>query len=222
MTKRNARLELGDRSRARICRATLELLAERGFAGTTISAIAKRSGLPAGSLYWHFGNKGRLLTQVAEETATEWLKLIPDWDALKGSMPNRLRQMLRFIARGVEDQPEHVQLVMMLYLGAPKTDPVARRQVRMLRKASFAKLRPAAEALLDHLSLPRDETIVRKLTTFALAFCNGCAVNYRIEENSAELVANLESLSAAWPAVAKELVAQACARNGIQARALSR
>ncbi|MGH7905244.1 MAG: hypothetical protein ACREP6_01310 [Candidatus Binataceae bacterium] len=131
-------------------------------------------------------------------------------------MPNRLSQMMRFVARGVECQPEHVQMVMMLYIGAPKSDSESRRRIRALRKASFAKLRPAAEALLDYLGEPVNDRVVEKLTTFALAFCNGCVINYRIDESGAELAANLEHLCAAWPPVARSLASQIDATNHLQ------
>src|SRR6185312_12889685 len=45
------------RSRERILKATAAVAAERGYDGTTISEITRRSGLSASSVYWHFTDK---------------------------------------------------------------------------------------------------------------------------------------------------------------------
>lgn len=58
----------GALSRDRIIDAALELLAEGGYAALSISAICKRSGVSAASLYHHFGDKAGLLTAMIEES----------------------------------------------------------------------------------------------------------------------------------------------------------
>lgn len=45
------------------------LMATRGYDGTSISALAKSSGLPASSIYWHFGSKEGVLKAVMERGA---------------------------------------------------------------------------------------------------------------------------------------------------------
>jgi AcrR family transcriptional regulator len=49
------------RSRARIMQATVELVNERGFAGTTLGAIAERAGLARGLVSYYFPGKRYLL-----------------------------------------------------------------------------------------------------------------------------------------------------------------
>lgn len=53
-----------DRSRVRIMQATVELVDERGFAGTTLADIAERAGLARGLVSYYFPGK-RLLLQVS-------------------------------------------------------------------------------------------------------------------------------------------------------------
>ncbi|WP_244178918.1 TetR/AcrR family transcriptional regulator [Streptomyces rubellomurinus] len=52
------------RSRRRIMRATVELVDQRGYAGTTLTDIAERAGLARGLLSYYFDGK-RLLMQAA-------------------------------------------------------------------------------------------------------------------------------------------------------------
>ena len=54
----------GQGKRARIIEAAGELLAERGYAGTTLADIAEAAGTYAGSLYYHFANREELAVEV--------------------------------------------------------------------------------------------------------------------------------------------------------------
>ncbi|WP_067814702.1 TetR/AcrR family transcriptional regulator [Nocardia inohanensis] len=58
--------QAGHLARERILRAALELFAERGYAGTSIAAVAKRAGLSAPGVLHHFGDKRALLIAVLE------------------------------------------------------------------------------------------------------------------------------------------------------------
>jgi AcrR family transcriptional regulator len=66
------REQQGLESRRRILDGASSPMAERGFAGTSISEVSKRSGLPASSIYWHFTSKEGLLGAVVEEGAQGW------------------------------------------------------------------------------------------------------------------------------------------------------
>jgi len=58
----NKRQELGARSRTAILDAALQLMSETGYDGTSVAKIAQKSGLPASSIYWHFGSKAVLFS----------------------------------------------------------------------------------------------------------------------------------------------------------------
>ena len=46
---------------------------ERGYDGTTISLVSKKSGLPPTSIYWHFTDKDDLIAAVIERSFQRWL-----------------------------------------------------------------------------------------------------------------------------------------------------
>jgi AcrR family transcriptional regulator len=52
-------------TRERVVAAAAELFAERGFRGTTMRAIAERSGANLASAHYHFGSKQKLYLEVA-------------------------------------------------------------------------------------------------------------------------------------------------------------
>ncbi|MCU1640476.1 MAG: TetR/AcrR family transcriptional regulator [Nocardia sp.] len=58
--------QAGRATRERILRAALEAFAERGYAGTSLTAVAKRAGLSGPGLLHHFPDKCALLAAVLE------------------------------------------------------------------------------------------------------------------------------------------------------------
>ena len=62
----------GEVSRLRILDAALEIAGERGYSGTSISEVSKRSGLPNSSIYWHFKDKDALFAAVIEHSYALW------------------------------------------------------------------------------------------------------------------------------------------------------
>ena len=64
------------KTRDRILTAALELFLERGFDGTTISAIERAVGLAAGtgSFYRHFRSKEEVFVASVEQSATEYIE----------------------------------------------------------------------------------------------------------------------------------------------------
>lgn len=62
-------------SRDRMVRATIDLLSERGYAGTSFGDVIERSGAPRGSIYHHFpGGKQQLVTEAVRRYAEAILR----------------------------------------------------------------------------------------------------------------------------------------------------
>ena len=78
----------GEQSRERILDAATEVATERGYDGTTISLVSKKSGLPPTSIYWHFTDKDDLIAAVIERSYQRWL---PHSSCPAGRPPGRWR-----------------------------------------------------------------------------------------------------------------------------------
>ena len=152
--RRNRTVELGERSRRRIREVASALMAERGYVGTSVSAVAKRSRLPASSLYWHFGSKQGLLAAVAAEGGAQWLELIPEWEDLTGSVRRtpgenaaRNRSPTQWKARSDQTVADPLHR-------ARSHRPGSVRTIRGVRRAAIAKFQPAMKALIESLGGP--------------------------------------------------------------------
>ncbi|MER5755330.1 TetR/AcrR family transcriptional regulator [Streptomyces sp. NPDC002088] len=132
----------GDESRRRILDATLEIAAERGYDGTSVALVTERTGLPASSIYWHFGNKDGLIAAVLEHSYRAWREHAPDWDG--DAPPERrgeaLQDLLREVGQAFVDKPEFWRLGLMLALGKHPKEPAARTRFLQVRAESLERV----------------------------------------------------------------------------------
>jgi len=84
VTKPGARDERVVRSRATVLHATTELLFERGYAGTSIDEIARRSGVAKTTIYRHWPDRTALLRDACSMIGTPLDR--PDTGDLKGDV----------------------------------------------------------------------------------------------------------------------------------------
>ena len=68
------RQEQSERRRQRILEAARECLGELGYAGATVTEIARRAGVSNGLLYQFFRNKEHLFARVLEDVVREWVR----------------------------------------------------------------------------------------------------------------------------------------------------
>ena len=74
--QRTARSD-GEDTRVRLLRAALQLFSERGFAQTSVRAIAEAAGTNVAAIAYHFGDKARLYTATLYEPFGSGSDLIP-------------------------------------------------------------------------------------------------------------------------------------------------
>lgn len=136
-TETNKRKQLGARSRTAILDAALQLMSESGYEGASVAKIAKLSGLPASSIYWHFGSKAGILAAVMERGAEAFFSTA-DEEAEPGAASNMespgelLRMRFQQARRSAEEHPEFLRLLFLLILANPGDEAV----VSILKRAN--------------------------------------------------------------------------------------
>jgi len=110
-------------------------MAARGYEAASISQIAKASGLPASSIYWHFKSKEGVLAAVMERGADSFFSQLGG----PGRTPRNfdeareaLREELRSSAVAIRRDPDFLRLFILLLLsrGADETVQRVRRAAR--------------------------------------------------------------------------------------------
>src|SRR5689334_16482321 len=110
-------------------------MATKGYAATSISDIRTACGLPASSIYWHFGSKEGVLAAVMERGAERFFGAIPRHGDT--SDPPDVEVQLAATAKLLGEHPDFLRLVYLL--GLERTDdPAVGAAVRRVRSTAAA------------------------------------------------------------------------------------
>jgi AcrR family transcriptional regulator len=124
----------GEQSRQRILDAATEVATERGYEGTTISLVSKKSGLPPTSIYWHFADKDDLIAAVIERSFLRWMGALDLPGGLGGSeVRARAIELGTQVAKALLDSPDFLRLGLMLALERRPVEPRAREMFLQVR-----------------------------------------------------------------------------------------
>ncbi|WP_405392654.1 TetR/AcrR family transcriptional regulator [Streptomyces sp. NBC_01102] len=85
MAPRELKQQRSARTRAAILRAGAEVFAEAGFAGASVSRIARRADLTLGALYFHFQSKEELAREIMRAQPTQ-VPVAPDARGLQAAV----------------------------------------------------------------------------------------------------------------------------------------
>ena len=187
-------------SRARILDAAERLIGARGYAGASISMIARESGLPPSSIYWFFGSKEDLLAAVVERGVASWL-------AAQASWAETARDLRGLIESGVATalaHPDFLRVLFMLTLEGRTGSSKAGGALRAAWRGVEARL----EAIMTkHYGLsghPDGPAIATRLARFALAHFDGLFLDSQVDPDSTrpgdladDLACALDALAAA-------------------------
>ncbi|MDH6710536.1 AcrR family transcriptional regulator [Kitasatospora sp. MAA19] len=91
-----------DAQRETVLQAAALLLAERGYGGCTMAAVADRAGIATGSLYQHFANKAELSVQLFRRVVTREMAAVNAAVALRETPRQRIAAVVEtFAARAL-------------------------------------------------------------------------------------------------------------------------
>jgi AcrR family transcriptional regulator len=117
--------------RLRLLEATVELLVERGWSGTSTTLVSQRAGVSRGAQLHHFPTKDDLVLAAVEHlTAVRAEELAADADVLPAE-PRRTRAVLEMLAGQVSGPVFSAALELWV---AARTDPALRAAVAPLEQ----------------------------------------------------------------------------------------
>jgi AcrR family transcriptional regulator len=179
------RQQQGESSRELILDATERLMATRGYAATAISDIRKACGLPASSIYWHFGSKEGVLAAVMERGAQRFFAAIPNHGNTAASPGVDVQ--LATTAKLLAEHPDFLRLFYMLSLER-SDDPALGAVVRRVRDTATAGFRDAITSQLPSDAPPdKAERVVGELTALAMAISDGVFIADHLEPDSTDV-----------------------------------
>ncbi len=198
----------GEISRNRILDAAERLLAERGYAGTSIAAISRESGLPASSIYWFFESKQDLTAGVIERAAERFLDDLGE-SHREGPAEERLERLMRRALRQSGPRlPEFVRLELLLGLERASADPEIPQRIRSGSARARALFADAVTGALSSLGPQQAALMAEELAPLALSFIRGALISQQMEPGSVDLDRLSGEIAAALRAIAEHRLAQ--------------
>lgn len=168
----NKRRQQGARSRAEILDAAERMMSTRGFDGTSVADIARESGLPNSSIYWHFNSKAGILAAVMERGAERFFAAVAATALLPGETPGSyLRRSLRRASAVFIEQPEFWRLFVMLAL--TNDDAGIAEIVRRVRARGRDNLHLLVATAYGAAGPERAQRVADALADFTLAGFDG-------------------------------------------------
>jgi AcrR family transcriptional regulator len=171
--------EQGEQSRELILDATERLMATKGYAATSISDVRKACGLPASSIYWHFGSKEGVLAAVMERGAERYFAAIP--------AEADVERQLAAVTEQQEQHPLFLRLFLLLSLER-RDDPAVSEVIRRVREKAIAGFRDAIAHLLpDDVAPAKARRVVAELAAVATAMSDGIFLAEHLEPDTTDV-----------------------------------
>jgi AcrR family transcriptional regulator len=171
--------EQGEQSRELILDATERLMAAKGYAATSISDVRKACGLPASSIYWHFGSKEGVLAAVMERGAERYFAAIP--------VEADVERQLAAVTQQQEQHPLFLRLFLLLSLER-NDDAAVAHVIRRVRDRAIAGFHDAIAPLLpDDVPPAKAKRVVAELSAVATAMSDGIFLAGHLEPDATDI-----------------------------------
>ncbi|MDH2389226.1 MULTISPECIES: TetR/AcrR family transcriptional regulator [Streptomyces] len=173
MTEAPAHAHRGMRSRDAILDTATELMSLHGYAATSISMVSAACGLPASSIYWHFGSKDGVYVAVLERARTSLLSALPPVEVPGADVSQRLDGFLGAVGEAFQRHPDGVKLLIGLGMLQRTASAAAVAELRRYRDGLLAWARDALGFVFDVRDRPE---VAEALARFTLRAASGTAV----------------------------------------------
>lgn len=178
------RQQQGESSRELILDAAERLMATRGYSATSISDIRKDCGLPASSIYWHFGSKQGVLAAMMERGAERFFGAIPRHGDPSEAL--EVQVQLSTTAKLLSEHPDFLRLVYLLALERTD-DPAVGAVLRKVRDTAIAGFRSAIAILLPDVPPDKAARVLDELAALATALSDGVFLADHLEPDSTDV-----------------------------------
>src|SRR4029453_8479412 len=140
-----------------------------------------RSGLPSGSIYWHFESKEALLGAVVEEGARRWFDALPGNDSLPSDPAERATALLEAVVTSLEQHPEFLRLLLVIALERREVDATSLAVIRRVRELALGRIGKLLSVLLESFDPKLAHRLAGEFAPFVLCVADGAFVAQHID-----------------------------------------
>lgn len=202
--------ERGRRSKEEILDAAARVMALRGYAAATITAITAETGMPRSAIYHHFHSKGGLLAAVMERGARDYFGAMREAHAQPPEGGTHHERMAWFMDRTAEvftAKPDFLRLHVRLVM----SDEAADEEVLAMNRSVRAEGRAYMSEMVASAFADEGPEIARavgeELSVFAIAAFDGSFVS-AMAEAEYTVASQMDRLTDAMVALGEAAVAR--------------
>ena len=199
----------GHRSREEILDAASRVMAERGYAATSLSVLSKESGLPKSAVYHHFQSKAGLLSAVMARGAYDFFAAMRDAQAggPAGSTPReRLDWYLQRTGEVFMARPQFLRLHLILIMSAEAAEAEVDTIIDRVRRDGRAHMNKMIAASFAGAGDEIAQAVADELDYFGIAGFDGAFVALQAEPDRG-LTTQMALLAEAMAALGEARVA---------------
>ncbi|ONM49778.1 TetR/AcrR family transcriptional regulator [Nocardia donostiensis] len=200
----------GRRSRAEILDAASRLMAERGYAATTISVLSAETGLPKSAIYHHFHSKSGLLSAVMAHGAFGFFQAMAQAQAAPpegGTVRERLGWFLRSTGEVFLNHADFLRLHLILLMSAEVAEAEVGSMIEQVRRDGRRHMNRMIAQAFAAEGPEIAQAVADELDYFGIAGFDGAFVAWQADR-SRGLGEQLERLADALAAIGEQTAAR--------------
>lgn len=200
----------GRRSREEILDVASRLMAERGYAGTTVSVVSDEAGLPKSAIYHHFHSKGGLLSAVMARGAYDFFQAMAEAHAVPpegGDPRTRLNWFLQRTGEVFTARSDFLRLHLILVMSEEAADVEIGTIIEQVRRDGRRHMNRMIAAAFEGEGPEIAKAVADELDYFGIAGFDGAFIAWQAEP-SRGLPAQLEMLADATAALGEGIAAR--------------
>ncbi|WP_199747582.1 TetR/AcrR family transcriptional regulator [Actinomadura sp. WAC 06369] len=205
----------GRRSREEILDVASRIMAERGYAATSLSVLSRETGLPKSAVYHHFHSKAGLLSAVMARGAYEFFAAMRRAQAggPEGGTPReRLTWYLVRTGEAFMARPDFLRLHLLLVMSAEAAEAEVDAIVERVRRDGRAHMNAMIAASFAEEGEEAARAVADELEYFGIAGFDGAFVALQAEPDR-DLTAQMTLLAEAMAALGEARLAALRART---------
>lgn len=176
----------GQRSRDEILDVAARVMAERGYAATSLSTLSAETGLPKSAIYHHFRSKGGLLSAVMERGMQEFFDGMREAQAdppAGGTHRERLGWYFERTGRVLLARQEFMRLHMILVFSAEAAEVEAEvsDSIERVRREGLVLMNGMIRAAFEDEGEVVAQAIADELDHFGMAGFDGAFIAMQAE-----------------------------------------
>lgn len=150
-----------------------------------ISDLCTESGLPASSIYYHFGNKLGVLAALLERTFQELHAQFPAPSSFDNLEPlPRFEAWLTTACASLDQRPDYLRLLLAISVGPHKDAEMVRTTVRRIRDSAHTSWVEALTPVFAPDGGEEDGAFVEQMAVLGRAMTDGLSVSNSFDGTS--------------------------------------